>query len=157
MESSSQYNRAESKDFEEDPYFNEGDSQIQKPAEEEMLYPKQPGALTELLSMHVDEARKLNESIFNRLPTIKEEQNSIIKKLGDDSNLDIGKSNEYFVKVKAIEYLSSFLTIANIWNCIILYELDYYNDDGKNDKYVDAQLNISTFLSLWLTFLVNFR
>lgn len=88
---------------------------------------------------------------------IERNKNSIIQKLGEDSNHDIAKSNEYFVKVKAIEYLSSFLTLANIWNWMILYELDYYNEDGRYDKFVDTQLNLSTFFSLSLTFLVNFR
>mmetsp|Transcript_23529 Transcript_23529/g.26992 ORF Transcript_23529/g.26992 Transcript_23529/m.26992 type:complete len:109 (+) Transcript_23529:128-454(+) len=40
---------------------------------------------------------------------------------------------------------------------MILYEIDYYNDDGKYNKYVDTQLNLSTFFSLTLTLLVNFR
>lgn len=77
--------------------------------------------------------------------------------LNEDKNVDIDKSNEFFVKMKCLEYLSSFLTLANIWNCMILYEIDYHNDDGKYDKYVDQQLNLSTFFSLALTFLVNFR
>lgn len=72
-------------------------------------------------------------------------------------NHDIGLSNEYFVKIKSVEYLSSFLTIANIWNCMILYEIDYNNHDGRYDKYVSQQLNLSTFFSITLTFLVNFR
>jgi hypothetical protein len=40
---------------------------------------------------------------------------------------------------------------------MILYELDYSNDEGQYDEYVDTQLNLSTILSLLLTFLVNFR
>lgn len=40
---------------------------------------------------------------------------------------------------------------------MILYEIDYYNDSGEDDRYVDSQLNLSTFFSLTLTFLVNFR
>jgi hypothetical protein len=40
---------------------------------------------------------------------------------------------------------------------MVLYEIDYNNVDGKYDKYVTTQLNLSTFFSLTLTFLVNFR
>ncbi|CAI2364120.1 unnamed protein product [Moneuplotes crassus] len=125
--------------------------------EDNLLSPKEP----ELLSPHNDlkEARKLNESIFNRAPTLndKNDKGNILKNLGDDKCHDIGKSNEYFSKIKTIEYCSSFLTIANIWNCMILYETDYINEDGQYDKYIDTQLNLSTAFSLMLFFLVNFR
>lgn len=106
-----------------------------------------------------EEASRINQTIFNRVPTAKEETNDkeYFNKLGDDMNHDIGKSNEYFVKIKSLEYLSSFLTICNIANCMILYEIDYDNNNGENDEYVDQQLNLSTFFSLTLTVLVNFR
>ena len=147
MESGSQfYNKAASRDFDEDePYFNEDEmgSRASK-------LPKQS-------KLSAEEAKKANESIFNKVPSIRPEQNSIIHRLGNEKIMDIDKSNEYFVKIKAIEYLSSFLTIANIWNCMILYEMDYKNTDGEFDNYVDTQLNLSTFFSLTLTFLVNFR
>jgi len=99
----------------------------------------------------------MNESIFKRALSIQSEGNNIFKNLGDDANHDIGKSNEYFVKIKALEYLSSFLTIANIWNCMILYEIDYKNKDGEYDEYVDVQLTLSSFFSILLTILVNVR
>lgn len=106
MESSSNfYNKGAHRDYNDDPYEKEDiiSSYRKMP---EMLKP----------SLSPEEAKKANESIFNRAPSIKPEQNSILKRLGDDANHDIGKSNEYFVKIKALEYLSSFLTIANIWN-----------------------------------------
>ena len=92
--------------------FNEEVSASPAPIPPEVSQPE----LLNPIRMDPDEARKLNNSIFNRVPTLKDEQNSILRNLGDDQNHDIGKSNEYFVKVKAIEYCSSFLTIANIWN-----------------------------------------
>mmetsp|Transcript_8712 Transcript_8712/g.9899 ORF Transcript_8712/g.9899 Transcript_8712/m.9899 type:complete len:80 (+) Transcript_8712:81-320(+) len=75
--------------------FNEGDNISSAPQQPDLLLPNK---------VDIDEARKLNNSIFNRAPTLKDEQNAILKNLGGDQNYDIGKSNEYFAKVKAIEY-----------------------------------------------------
>lgn len=65
MEYSSQYNKAQSRDFEEDPYFNEEDLSNNKNNAENFKNN----------SKNIDDARKLNESIFNRVPTIREEKN----------------------------------------------------------------------------------
>lgn len=150
MDSSYQsYNQKEESKELEDPYFKD---------EDQLLSPKRP----DLLSPHNDlqEARKLNESIFNRPPSLEGEhlkESNMLKNIGDDRCHDIGKSNEFFAKIKYIEYCSAFLTIANIWNCMILYEIDYINDGGRYDKYVNMQLNISTGFSFLLLFLVSFR
>ena len=40
---------------------------------------------------------------------------------------------------------------------MIYYEIDYNNTDGSADQYVATQLNLSTFFSITLGILVNFR
>jgi hypothetical protein len=64
MEYSSQYNKAQSRDFEDDPYFNEEDVSNQK----------HNAVLLKPNNIKIDDARKLNESIFNRIPSNREEQ-----------------------------------------------------------------------------------
>ena len=94
------YNQAVSRESDEDPYNKN----------QRLDYSKAPTLkamqkdISELIGAETNDAKSIKKN------------NGMLENFGDDINHDVAKSNEYFVKIKALEYLSSFLTIANIWN-----------------------------------------
>ena len=94
------YNQAVSRESDEDPYNKN----------QRLDYSKAPTLkalqkdISELIGAETIDAKSVKKN------------NGMLENFGDDINHDVAKSNEYFVKIKALEYLSSFLTIANIWN-----------------------------------------
>ena len=92
------YNQAISRDSDEDPYNGNWRTD----------YNKAP--TLKMLQKDISELARV-EAIDSK--SAKKESNGILEKFADDINHDVAKSNEYFVKIKALEYLSSFLTIAN--------------------------------------------
>ena len=70
---------------------------------------------------------------------------------------DIRKSNFYFMKLKAIELLNTFFTFMHLGNSIVIYEIDYSNNDGEYDDDIYYNLWLSTFSCLCLLITLNYR
>lgn len=70
---------------------------------------------------------------------------------------DVRESNAYFTKLKVTEILCCFLTIVHLGNSVVIYELDYLNDDGDMDDDIEIQLYISTMSIFILIIMLNVR
>lgn len=74
-----------------------------------------------------------------------------------DSWEDIRESNFYFMKLKGIELYNSFFTMVHLGNSVVIYEIDYINDDGQYDTDILYNLWLSTFTCLSLLITLNYR
>lgn len=92
----------------------------------------------------------------NRVQNAKEEQKKeLLKELKNWE--DITVSNAFFTKLKVAEILCWFLTIIHLGNSIVIYELNYENNDGHLDGDISIQLWISTFSIFYLIVMLNVR
>ena len=61
------------------------------------------------------------------------------------------------MKLKAIELLNTFFTFMHLGNSIVIYEIDYQNEDGIYEEDILYNLWLSTFSCLCLLITLNYR